>query len=247
MQKRLLIGLGAAGAAAAAVTTGVVLNRGQKAEPPTFARTAPDTICIESSVQLVDGMTQDCLTAAQYAALRDRPVIDADGAPVELSLTGPQAGARVVRNCVEYDALRVEEWYAESGADMRREEYFLRACGALALLVKADPARSTHFAGGKADVADVRSIARERAFSIGEDADGRPAEVSKVEDGVWKVASPANEAVVYEIAHADFTGDGLGEILAYVSIGAVGGTARGGSIGLMEKPSAGGPCTFKAQ
>jgi hypothetical protein len=50
--------------------------------------------------------------------------------------------------------------------------------------------------------------------------------------------------MVYEIAHADFTGDGVGEILAYVSTGVADGTARAGSIGMLEKTAVGGPCSF---
>lgn len=245
MAKRTMIGLGAASALAAAVA-GVVVIRNQNLPAEAPARAAAETVCIESDVRLVDGMTRGCFSAAQFEALRDRPVIGGDGAPVEVNLTGPGNGDRadVARTCAEYDSMMARGWYALSGADMRREEYFRRACGALSMLVAARPALSSHFANGRADEGDVRSLAREQIFSLGEAAATGPAEIAEVDTGVWKLASAESETMVFEIAHADFTGDGLGEILAYVSTGAVGGTARGGSIGLMEKPSAGGPCTF---
>jgi hypothetical protein len=66
----------------------------------------------------------------------------------------------------------------------------------------------------------------------------------RIDEGVWRISSSANDTMIYEIAHADFTSDGLGEILAYVSIGAAGGSARAGSIGFIEKKSAGGACAF---
>lgn len=245
MAKRTMIGLGAAGALAAAAT-GVTVMRNQKSpvEMPATLR-AKATVCVESNFPLVDGMMRGCFTPAQFEALRDRPVVGGDRAPTEVNLAGRNVGERanVARTCAEYDAMIAEGWYALSGADMRREEYFKRSCGALSMLVDARPARSSHFTDGRADEADVRSLARAQTFSLGE-ASADPAEVLRVEAGVWKLATAESETIVYEIAHADFTGDGLGEILAYVSTGAVAGTARGGAIGLMEKPSAGGPCAF---
>lgn len=245
MAKRTMIGLGAAGALAAAVA-GVAVVRNQKSPIETREMSAVGaTVCVESNFPLVDGMTSGCFTPAQFEALRDRAVVSGDGSPTEVNLAGENAAeqANVARTCAEYDAMIAEGWYAVSGADMRREEYFKRSCGALSMLVEARPAGSSHFTDGRADEADVRSLAREQAFSLGEAAAGS-AVVSRIESGVWKLATAESETIVYEIAHADFTGDGLGEILAYASTGAVAGTARAGAIGLMEKPSAGGPCAF---
>jgi hypothetical protein len=190
-------------------------------------------------------MRTDCLTSAQYDALRDRAVIDSSGSEVELNLRPDAAGeVRTVRNCVEYDSLRGDGWQALTGADLRREEYFRRACGALAMLVEATPARQSHFAGGRAQRADILSMAREQTFALGEADGGGVAEVTELEKGVWRIATPQQDIRIFEIAHADFTGDGLGEILAYASVGAAGGTARTGFVGLIEKPAAGAPCAF---
>jgi len=243
MTRKSMMQLGAAGALTAAAATGVLVNRDPDASPQAPLRSGAPTICIESNVRLVEGMSRQCLSAAQYEALRDRAVLAGDGRPVELNLASPAAESRTVRSCAEYDAMRADGYYALTGADMRREEYFRRACGALELLVRATPARLSHFVGGRADADDVRSMARNAAFGLGETAGGA-SEVSQVGEGVWKIAAVESQAMVFEIAHADFTGDGLGEILAYVSIGAAGGTARSGAIGFMEKPSAGGPCAF---
>lgn len=242
MVRPLFIGLGAAGALTAAVT-GVVITRAPTI-PAERLRTG-ETVCIKSNVRLVEGMTQSCYTSAQYEALRDRAVIGGDGAPAELSLSDDAGGGAAVRTCAEFDAMTADGNYAQTGADMRREEYFRRACGALAMLVKARPAQSSHFAGGAADIGDVRSMAASADFGFGETAP--PEEIAKAGEGVWRLSSPSAEMTLFEIAHADFTGDGLGEILAYVSLGAEGGTARAGAIGLMEKPSAGGPCAFRAR
>lgn len=244
------MGLGAIGALSAAVTTGVVV-RGQKDAPtPASMRIAEsrssESVCIESSVRLVEGMTRSCMTSAQFETLRDRAVLSGDGSAIEVNLSGPAdtAGGAAVRTCAEYDLRIAEGWYALSNSDMRREEYFKRACGALQLLVKAKPATETYFTNGRAAAADVMSMASSDSFGIGEAVSAAAPEVTEVDAGVWKIATPASETMVYEIAHGDFTGDGLGEILAYVSTGVAGGAARAGSIGLIEKSAANGPCAF---
>lgn len=245
------MGLGAAGALAAAVTTGVYVNESGKTAPAaeTAIRAAPNTVCIESNVRLVEGMSPGCRSLAQIEALRDRAVIDGDGGAISVNLAAPDAGGddATARTCSEFDALTEKGWYALSGADMRREEYFNRACGALSYLAAAAPAQSTHFAGGKASAEDIRSMAMEEATGFGEAEPSTAVNVNEIEDRVWKVEIGQGETMVYEIAHADFTGDGLGEILAYVSVGGAGGTARTGTIGLLEKSSDGGACVFRAR
>lgn len=247
MAKNLYIGIGAVGALSAAVTAGVYMSGKKGAPEPASLRASAQTVCIESNVRLVEGMSRSCLTPAQYEALRDRAVVSGDGAPIDLNLTAPSGESTSVRSCAEYDASTEKGWYARTGVDLRREEYFKRACGALSMLVEAKPAQSTHFSGGKADVADIRSMALQDAIGFGEAVPSTFVDVVEIEDRIWKVAIGNGETMVYEIAHADFTGDGRGEILAYVSVGAIGGTARAGSIGLLEKPAEGAPCAFTAR
>jgi hypothetical protein len=249
MARGLFMGLGALGALSAAVTTGVIV-RGQREAPEaaSVAQLQPaGDICIESGVRLVEGMSRNCMTSAQFEALRDRAVLGGDGRPIDVNLSAPKgtAEAASVRSCADYDLRTKEGWYALSGSDIRREEYFRRACGALNMLVAAKPAAQSYFANGHADAADIRSMVASDAFGFGEASVSGAPEITREDDGVWKIADPATETMVYEIAHGDFTGDGLGEILAYVSTGVSGGAARGGSIGLIEKPAAGGPCAFK--
>lgn len=246
MRKVMMAGIGAVGAAIAAAT-GVYFSRdGGRIEPASLARSGAETVCIRSNIRLVEGMTKSCLTSAQYEALRDREVIGGDGRPIEVSLTRRKddAATGAARTCAEYDAMADDGWYALTGADMRREEYFKRACGSLSLLVDAKPASTTHFSGGKADASDVRTLANTEATAFGETAPSANVDVSEVDEGVWKILIGQGETMVYEIAHADFTGDGVGEILAYVSTGVVDGTARSGAVGFLTKPSAGGPCAF---
>lgn len=244
------MGLGAAGALSAATLTGVSVMQPEKpveAARASLANAAGDTVCIKSNVRLVEGMGAACYARAQYESMRDRAVVTADGAPVRVALAHPtdaRAPAETASTCAEYDSLIAEGWEAVTSADMRREEYFRRACGALDMLVKARPARRSHFLDGKAAPEDLVSMAATEATGFVETDASVPVEVSAAGEGVWKLTIGQGETMVYEIAHADFTGDGDGEILAYLSVGAAGGTARTGTIGLMEKASAGGPCGF---
>lgn len=244
MARGLMIGLGAAGALGAAVTGIAVTRNDVKPAPAAALRTNTQTVCVSSNVRLVEGMTRDCLTSAQFDALRDRAVLGGEGGVVEVNLSGPKDEVAVIRTCADYDVSIDRGWYALTGAEMRREEYFKRACGALSMLVIAAPAKTTHFAGGAADVGDIRSMANAKATGIGETQPSAPVDIAEIEDGVWKIEIGQGRTMVYEIAHADFTGDGVGEILAYVSTGALDGTARAGAIGMLEKPTAGGACSF---
>ena len=251
MVRPLVMGFGAAGALSAAAVTGVAVMRADNEVAParaSLANATGETVCIKSNVRLVEGMSAACYRRAQYESMRDRAVISADGAAVRLVLAHPtdvSAPAETVSTCAEYDSLIAEGWGAVTGADMRREEYFRRACGALDMLVKARPAQTSNFVGGKAAEADVRSMAATEATGFGDFDASAPVDVAAAGDGVWKLTIGQGETTIYEIAHADFTGDGAGEILAYLTVGAVGGTARTGAIGLMEKPSASGPCAFR--
>ncbi|MDZ7627247.1 MAG: hypothetical protein U5J99_02420 [Parvularculaceae bacterium] len=253
MVRPIIMGLGAAGALSAAAVTGVSLTRTDKpieAARVSLANAAGETVCIKSNVRLVEGMSAACYARAQYEAMRDRAVIAADGSPVRVALAHPTDAsipAETASNCAEYDSLIAEGWAALSSADMRREEYFRRACGALGFLAAARPARVSHFANGRASAENVRSMATADAVGFGETDPSATVDVAAVEDGVWKVTIGGGETMIYEIAHADFNRDGAGEILAYVSVGAAGGTARSGSIGFMEVPTAGAPCSFSAR
>jgi len=253
MVRPIVMGLGAVGALSAAAVTGLsIMRSGQPAETASRATLAAavvgESVCIKSNVRLVEGMQAACYDRSQYESMRDRAVIAADGAPLRVTLAHPTDASEPAQSagaCAEYDSLIAEGWTTLSGADMRREEYFRRACGALDLLVKARPALSSHFANGKASASDVRSMATEEAVGFGEVEASAPVDVADLGDGVWKLTIGQGETMVFEIAHADFTGDGGGEILAYLTVGAAGGTARSGTIGLMEKSADDGPCRFR--
>jgi len=246
MARGLIVGIGTAGA----IVVGAAGYYFTGSKPSDETQTNPSEQsardCISAKIKLVDGMTRNCMTPAQFESLRDRPVIDGAGQQVVVNLSSPNAArdAVAVRTCAEYDSMSGDGWYALTGADMRREAYFDRACGALTLLVKGHPARSSNFSDGAADESEIRSLAEGDAIAFGEIEASAPIGIESVDGGVWRITIGQGETMIYEISHADFTGDGVGEILAYLTTGPVGGDARAGTVGQIEKPSADGPCEF---
>ncbi|MEZ5922422.1 MAG: hypothetical protein R3C60_13875 [Parvularculaceae bacterium] len=167
MVKGLLLGGGAIGAAAALATGVAISSNHQDSVAPAETEIAASLqanglreFCIRSNFDLVEGMAGQCLTPPQFGEFRRRPVIDPNGGEVDLSLTGPGPSdpSKPVNNCADYDALTAKGWFALSNADMRREGYFKRACGALSWLAKARPAAKTYFANGAANDADIASM-----------------------------------------------------------------------------------------
>lgn len=246
MARGLIVGIGTASALVVAATGYYFSSNQPNGEARTNSEGRPGPECVSARIKLVDGMTGNCMTAAQFESLRDRPVIDGAGETVIVNLSAPDAAkdAVAVRTCAEYDSMTSDGWYALTGADLRRAAYFNRACGALSMLVKGRLPRESNFTGGEANESEIRSLAEGDAIEFGEAGPSAPVGIESVAGGVWRITIGQGETMIYEIAHADFTGDGVGEILAYLTTGVAGGAAHAGTIGLIEKSSADGPCTF---
>ena len=78
--------------------------------------------------------------APDLAALRTKPVINAQGAPAGLMMTHPSDASIApaeVRTCAGYAEMTFDGWFAATSMEMRREGFFIRACGTLAALSEA--------------------------------------------------------------------------------------------------------------
>ncbi len=241
MMKPLIIGAAAAGAAGVAVLT---VPGGDK-ETAAVERAAASEICLKSDLALFEGVSARCFSPEELSALRDKQVVDIDGEPVALSLTHPtdmSVDAKESRTCADYSELSFDGWYALTSRDMRREAYFIRACGALAALADAQPAKETFFTKGSPDEEEVKTLAAAAQFgeiSLGEDG------LSVEKNGaVWRISSEAMSLEIHEIANADFDNDGVEEILAFTAGAPQGGTASFYESGLIEKDAAGAALSF---
>ncbi len=236
-----LAALGAAGAAIGGV---------QLAVSPAGERYADTEICILSDAPMVEGLTRGCYKRGDLAAFLKRPVLGRNEAPVAVALADPKddlAPLAVVRTCAEYDALVGRKWFALSSREMRSQANLIRACGALAMMRRSRPADETYFSDGAMSETDMRAMADGPPFRFAEarlEAPSDGAAMSKPAPGVWRLSTGDQIAELHEIAHADFNKDGLGDMLALVSINVVDGTATAAELGLVLKTSADGAVTF---
>ena len=256
--KQAIATISMAGAAGAALVTGVVI------QSPNFTgsdvpaielweASDPDTeVCLRSNLQFFENARRGCSKKGDIAGWSGAPVLDNRGAAVLLSLSHPTDFTRddqIIRTCAGFTRFNEAGWYAASTSEMRREAYFQRACGALTYLLAAQKPENSYFERGKASAEDIQSFSKGPPFRIAPraalPAESDPATVSEGEDGIWKVAAGDQQAQVQEIAHADFNDDGLGDILAYVALGVRGASARAGQIGLLEKKSETGAVRFR--
>lgn len=206
--------------------------------------------CLLADIGVTDLAKGGCYTRRQFAELSGKPVIGGDGAPTKISLSHPTDYSRAaedVTTCAEYRAHIEAGWYALSQSDIRREAYFQRACGALTALENARPPDVSYFNDGRMSGADMTLLAKAAPFQIGTDpAVTAPPQIENGGEGVWVMRSGPQRMEMQEIAHADFNADGLGDVLAFVTLSVEGGTASAAQLGIVEKKSADGPCAWTA-
>jgi hypothetical protein len=250
-RKAALTGGGIA-AALAAIAVGIGLVTRENGAPPAVSAAGEQAVCLKTDIPLIEGADKKCYAPSEVAALADRAVLDDQGAPATVELSHPTDVARAPQtaaSCRQYEALAGEGWYALSSRDIRREAYFRRACAVLDLLEKARLPDVTYFEGGALSEADVESLAETAPFRIGpvEEAGAGETTISKEPDSAWRIASDGQIALLQEIAHADFDGDGRGDMLVFVAMRLEDGTATASMAGLLEKASASGPVAFVAK
>ena len=233
--------IGAVGTASAALLAGgAYLYAGKEADIE---------VCLKTDVSFVEGLEAGCYSKKELSAFGEKSVLDAKGAPVAISLAHPTddvQGLSIARNCGDYDQLLEKEFFPMSSREIRREQYFKRACGVLRALLSAREVEENYFAKQAMSQADMTSLAEGPPFRIAEalEANSIALALEKGEDGTWRMETEGQFAKFQEFAFADFNQDGIGDILAYVSINVREGTAQTGHLGLIEKTAADAEITF---
>lgn len=250
MAKRgaIMVGAGAsaAGAAAALYIAATTLAPKHAPDRPVGGDEA-GFVCLRTDIAFLAGAGKGCLSRGDVAALSAAPVLDDSGAPVSVSLSHPtdyDAPQAQAATCGDYRRLTADGWYALSTRELRREAWFVRACGVLDMLGRARAPDVSHFEDGRMAQADAAQLAAGPPFLIGESAQAVVGAAARIGDAAWRISYPTGEAVIQEIAHADFNFDGRGDIFVFVSLSAQGGTATASETGLVEKNAADGPVRF---
>ena len=267
----IVAGIAAAGAAGA---TFIASNfKSDAPEEVLFVSRHGVEICLSTDLQFFEGASAGCYAPEELQKWANAQVLDNNFAPVAMNFSHPtdiDRDPELVNTCNDFRRLNRRGWYAASSREMRREAYFTRACRALIYLSEANTAIATHFDGGRLSSGDIASVASKADFrfiesplkivsmpNAGEDVSGalvKPIKaslteqsyegVSRVGSGKWGIDQENSKVQLQEMAHADFNGDGVGDVLVFVAIQAEGGTANVGHIGFLEKTEANGPVTF---
>lgn len=238
----IIVGAGAAGAAVVVIAASLL--RSDDAPPETGK--AGYEVCLKTDVPLFENAPAKCYESGELLALLDQPVLDLRGHTVSLTMSHPSdksVASRRIRNCRDYREMSFDGWFAETTREMRREGYFVRACGALAALRDAQKPESSHFEEGSPtneDLAGVRGILR-----IGENEQQIDrVVVAQQGDFQWRIAADSQFVEIQELANADFDNDGIEEILIFLAGGTAGGSALFYDIGLMQKDAADASVTY---
>lgn len=239
----IILVAGAAGAVAAAVFTQPLRDREEK---PALSEKAGYEVCLKTEMPLFKNASAQCYVAEDLLALLDRPVLDLQGKEVTLTLTHPSDATiapQQTRSCRSYRELAFDGWFAESTSEMRREGYFVRACGALDALLDAQKPERDFFQDGSPTSEELAGL--HGVLRIGEaQEDADRVVVAQPGDFQWRIAADKQFVEMQELANADFDNDGVAEILIFLAGGTEGGTALFYDIGLMQKDAADAPLTY---
>ncbi|WDI31785.1 hypothetical protein PUV54_01115 [Hyphococcus flavus] len=240
--RTLAIGLGAGSAAVAAFVTQQLDDDNDQ---PRTSQSAYE-ICLKTDMPLFEDASARCYGHADLSALQDQKILDLQGKSVTLVMSDPgghMTSQREVQTCRAFRELSFDGWYAGTTREMRREGYFIRACGALFALMNAQPANGSHFQDGsptKEDLALLRSVMR-----LGEEAGGStPLSVEQPSAHQWRISENNQFVEMQELANADFDSDGVEEILFFLAGGTRGGSALFYDVGLLEKDAKGAALVF---
>lgn len=199
-------------------------------------------ICLKSDIALWKGVEQECLSPSQVSALWDRQVM-MRGEPAAVELTHPSDPAvepAECRTCRQYKAKRWSGWFAMTSRDMRREAAFIYACGTLSLLEQAAPANESYFENGSPGAGDMNALAPVLLLRLTDTNAYKPVDidVARISDSEWRLSASDYAGIAREVANADFTGDGVEDVLVFLYGAPVDGTAALSSVAILQKPSA---------
>lgn len=191
-------------------------------------------VCLKTPLTLFDGAVAKCYSKAALADLNDAAVAASDGTPVTLTLTPPGDGeVAAIATCRQWREKVFDGWFALSGAEMRREAYYIRACGLLDALAEAQASTESHFVDGAPAESEMAALGKTMTFG---DAPAQlSVTVARPGPAEWRITSGTIAIAMQELANADFDNDGIEEILAFASLSPVGGTATASDVGLLEK------------
>jgi hypothetical protein len=239
----IIMGVGAAGAAATAIFTQPFRDAD---ETQSNGDRGAYEVCLKTQMPLFEKASAKCYGHEALLALMDERILDLQGNPVTATMTHPSdmsVPSRNLNTCRDYRELSFDGWYAATTREMRREGYFVRACGALSAMFDAQAAGREYFTNGSPESEEVASL--KGVLRIGETAADIDAVVVEQPGAFqWRIAADSQFVEIQELANADFDNDGIGEILVFLAGGTNGGSALFYDVGLIQKDAAEAPLEF---
>ncbi|APP78594.1 HNH endonuclease [Xanthomonas hortorum] len=195
------------------------------------------------------------IAKAEIEALRDRPIrLGESGHTDGVTLTNAADETRQVRTCREYEEAIKEGYFAYSNFDIKISTWFEHQCGLLKSLQAAKTPTQSFVFHPRVSIVDLDLLPFSLFPCIGEpevDAEPDATYQSKVDDGTLVVKRIRQNTLrieqpegmgqqLIEVIRADFTGDGVEDILLFEYCYATHGTLAFGGIRILTRTSAGG-------
>ncbi|MEM8773073.1 MAG: hypothetical protein AAGD92_15610 [Pseudomonadota bacterium] len=238
-----LIRTATAGVAALGVAgvgyVGFTISDGDDA-PVALAENEAVEICLDADIAFFPGDQSGCFSKSEIAAWRSRELSDPGRGKLKLAMTHPTDGSmapKELSTCRDFIEMRYDGWYAMTSRDMRREAFFVRACGVIELLMQAKPAEIDHFAANSLTENEIATIGAEKLLRLGDDPAVSPGdpEIERLSTTSWRVAAGGQTLLIEEIAALDFDADTKAEILAFFAAGPDQASASVTEIVLLER------------
>lgn len=214
----------------------------------------------EQIFELIEGMQFADLAEvrfiakAEIEALRDRSIRLGENDHIEgVTLTNAADETRQVRTCREYDEAIKEGYFAYSNFDIKMSTWFEHQCGLLKSLQAAKTPTQSFVSDPRVSVIDLDLLPFSLFPIVGLEGAAEPDATyqSKVDDGTLVVKrirqnilqieeSEGMGQQLIEVARADFTGNGVEDILLFEYCYATHGTLGFGGIRVLTRTSATG-------
>lgn len=213
-----------------------------------------ETFHLIHKLKFFDDTEIEAIMKSDIESLRDRPVRMGENTFIDgLTLTHNELPDRHVRTTREYDDAVAVGYYGYTTYAMKMEAFFIQQSGLLHALEKASIPKSSFIASPRVGLTDLHLLPLDLFPRFGESGFDETTGLTyqdKLNEGAirvlasrhnyLKVDGPMGQQLI-EVVRADFTGDGLEDILLFTYRWAIGGTFGHGGVAILSRKTSDGP------
>ncbi len=214
-----------------------------------------EQFCLISDAPFFRDLEAGCYSKSVLRELYTRDLVNDRGANVVVTMSSPPEAPEAsddCKTCSDYNRMHRLGWFALTGRDQRREEFFRRACGMLDYLVDAKEAQQTFFTDSGLTADDIAAIPDKSLLNLGRGyapaseagnelkrENPQSSGLGSAQGPVWSIEIGDDWTVsIQSLSHADFDADGIGDVLVYMRTGRRDGPAFDSVVGYLRKVSA---------